>query len=315
VYEKVLIATDFSKYAEKIIDCVGEIPGIKEVILLHVLAKDPLARVWSPGDEIKKAKTDMEAYAFRYRKILQEADLSVKVRAEIAEETPEYAVIERVAKEEKVSLIIMGARGRSIWQGLLLGSVSSGVLRYGEKDLLIMRYKTLDEVDKGEMGKFCSRMFGKVLVPTDFSSAGNAAIEKIRDAKLTNNVLLLSVVAKGENQSQVDVALKNAQEKLEDMKADLAMSGIFAKTIGVSAASGGAKTYGSGGMVKVETTPLATVGGVVDRILSVAEIENVSLIAMSSHGKDWLDEAVIGSVASDVARMGPRPVLIVRSKR
>jgi nucleotide-binding universal stress UspA family protein len=31
----------------------------------------------------------------------------------------------------------MGARGRSIWKGLLLGSVSSGVLRYGDKDLLI----------------------------------------------------------------------------------------------------------------------------------------------------------------------------------
>jgi hypothetical protein len=60
-----LIATDFSKYAEKIIDCVGEIPGIKEVVLLHVLAKDPLSRVWSPGDEIKQAKTKMEAYALR----------------------------------------------------------------------------------------------------------------------------------------------------------------------------------------------------------------------------------------------------------
>ncbi|NTV28046.1 MAG: universal stress protein [Methanothrix sp.] len=52
-----------------------------------------------------------------------------------------------------------------------------------------------------------------------------------------------------------------------------------------------------------------------ERILSLAETEDVSLIAMGSHGKGWLDEANIGSVVSDVARMGLRPVLVVRSKK
>ncbi len=307
MYEKILIATDFSKYAEKLVDCAGEIPGVKEVVLLHVLFKDPLARVWSPGDEIKQAANKMEVY----KKALQDVNLSVKVRAEIAEETPEHAVIERVAREENVSLVVMGARGRSIWQGLLLGSVSSGVLRYGDKDLLIMRHK----IDKVEMGKFCSHIFEKVMAPTDFSSAGNAAIEMIKESKLTNNVLLLNVVAKGENQLQVDAALGKAENNLEEIKADLAKTGINAKAIAVSASAGEPRTYGSGGMVKVETTPFASVGGVADRILSIAENENVSLIAMGSHGKGWLAEATIGSVASDVARMGQRPVLIVRSKK
>ena len=145
----------------------------------------------------------------------------------------------------------MGARGRSMWQGLLLGSVSSGVLRYGDKDLLIMRYKTLDEENE-ELGKFCSRIFERVLAPTDFSPAGNAAIERIKEAKLTNNVLLLNVVAKGEKQSQLDASLKIAHEKLEEMKADLAAAGISARTFAVSAAAEEQRTYGSGGMVKVE---------------------------------------------------------------
>jgi len=60
---------------------------------------------------------------------------------------------------------------------------------------------------------------------------------------------------------------------------------------------------------------MAAVGGVVDRILSVAETEEASLIALGSHGKGWLDEVSIGSVVSDVARMGQRPVLVVRSKK
>jgi nucleotide-binding universal stress UspA family protein len=310
MYEKILIATDFSRHAEKLVECVGEIPGVKEVVLLHVLEKDPLARVWSPGDDLKQAEKQLEAP----KKILEEANLKVKVRAEIAEEIPEYVVIKHVAHEENVSLVVMGARGRSMWQGLLLGSVSSGVLRYGGKDLLIMRYKTLDEEGK-ELGKFCARIFDRVLAPTDFSKAGNAAIEKIKEAKLAKDVLLLNVVAKGEKQSQLDASIKIAHEKLDEMKADLAAAGISVRTFAVSAAAEEPRTYGSGGMVKVGPTHMATVGGVVDKILSVAEIEEASLIALGSHGKGWIDEVTIGSVASDVARMGQRPVLVVRSKR
>jgi nucleotide-binding universal stress UspA family protein len=311
MYEKILLATDFSKYSEKISSCLVEIPGIKEVVLLHVLSKDPLARVWSPGDDIKKAEKQMDAT----KKALKNANVSVKVRVEIAEEIPEHTVIKRVAKEEDVSLVVMGARGRSIWQGLLLGSVSSGYLRYGDRDLLIMRYKTIGEADKEKLDKFCSKMFERILAPTDFSKAGNAAIERIKDMKLTNDVLLLNVVARGESQSQVDNALEDSRKLLDAMKADLEKSGIKAKTMAISTVAEEPRTYGSGGMVKVETTPLASLGGIVERILSVAEIENASLIALGSHGKGWLDEATIGSVASDVARMGQRPVLIVRSKK
>jgi nucleotide-binding universal stress UspA family protein len=311
MYEKILVATDFSKYAEKITECIGEIPGLKEVVLLHVLSKDPLARVWSPGDEIKKAEEKMEIT----KKALQDANLSVLVRAEIAEGTPEYQVIRRVATEENVSLVVMGARGRSIWQGLFLGSVSSGYLRHGDRDLLIMRYKTLGSADKEWIDRFCSHMFEKVLTPTDFSEAGNAAIERIKEDKLTGNVLLLNVVATGENRAQMELAMKGSREKLEAMKADLEKLGIAAKTRAVSAIKEEARTYGTGGMARVSTAPFASIGGVVNEILDVAENEDVSLIALGSHGKGWLDEAAIGSVASDVARMGPRPVLIVRSKK
>ncbi|HNX40524.1 MAG TPA: universal stress protein [Methanothrix sp.] len=304
MFEKILIATDFSNHAEKIIDCVGEIPAVKEVVLLHVIAKDPLARTWSPGDDLKRATEQMEAPA----KQLKESGLSVKVRAEIAEETPEHVVISRVAREEDVSLVVMGARGRSIWEGLVLGSVSSGYLRYGDRDLLIMRYKK-------DMGRFCSLIFEKVLAPTDFSLAGNAAIERIKQTGLAKNLVLLNVVARGEDASRVEEAISAAKSRLDEMASDLKGSGIDAKTVAVSTLGQGARTYGSGGMVKVEATPLATVGGVVDKILTVAEMENASLIALGSHGKGWIDEATIGSVAQDAARMGPRPVLIVRSRK
>ena len=37
MFERVLHATDFSVYAQKIMECLGELPGIKEIIVLHVI--------------------------------------------------------------------------------------------------------------------------------------------------------------------------------------------------------------------------------------------------------------------------------------
>ena len=45
MYEKVLVPADFSKHTNPVLECVGEIPKVKEVVLLHIVAGDPLARV------------------------------------------------------------------------------------------------------------------------------------------------------------------------------------------------------------------------------------------------------------------------------
>ena len=37
MFEKVLFPTDFSGYAQKTFECIGEIPGVKEVVLQHVV--------------------------------------------------------------------------------------------------------------------------------------------------------------------------------------------------------------------------------------------------------------------------------------
>ena len=60
MFEKVLIATDFSKHAKKVIECIGEMPGLKEVLLLNVISRDPLARVWDPVSEIKDIEKKLE---------------------------------------------------------------------------------------------------------------------------------------------------------------------------------------------------------------------------------------------------------------
>jgi nucleotide-binding universal stress UspA family protein len=56
-------------------------------------------------------------------------------------------------------------------------------------------------------------------------------------------------------------------------------------------------------------------GFAAETILSAAERLDVDLIALGSHGRSGFSRALLGSVAEEVTRHSPRPVLIVRSQR
>ena len=202
------------------------------------------------------------------KKPLEDGGLKVKVMAVSTGENEEYRAIQKVAEEENVSLIVMGARGRSILRGLLLGSVSTGVLRYGTRDLLIMRYKSLEDE---KLVKFCPYLFSDVLLPTDFSEAGMAAINRVKNYKLANKVQLINVVAKGESAQEVEARVKDAQMKLDAIRDDLAKAGITATAEVLTAEAGEPRTYGTGGMATVHTTPFVDVGGEADKIISTSE--------------------------------------------
>jgi nucleotide-binding universal stress UspA family protein len=107
MFEKVLFPTDFSKYSQKVLECVKELPGVNEVVLLHVIGPaDPLARVWNPGGRIDESKANLTEQS----KILSSRGFSVKTRTEAIMEGDISRVIQKVADEEKSSVIVMGAR-------------------------------------------------------------------------------------------------------------------------------------------------------------------------------------------------------------
>ena len=42
MFKKVLVATDFSRHAERTLECIGEIPGMEEIVLVHVIHPSPV---------------------------------------------------------------------------------------------------------------------------------------------------------------------------------------------------------------------------------------------------------------------------------
>ena len=57
------------------------------------------------------------------------------------------------------------------------------------------------------------------------------------------------------------------------------------------------------------------VGPVAESIIDYAEVNDVDLIAMCTHGRTGLARWALGSVADRVLRAGDKPILLVRARR
>ncbi len=283
MFEKVLIPTDFSKHARKVIECVGEIPGVKEIVLLSVISRSVITRVWDPVAELK----EVEKKLTEEKKIIAAPGIDVKIRAVSVLEGEVARVIQKVAEEEKVSLVAMGARGKSRIESVFLGSVFRGVLRFGDTHLLVMLYKVLENVN---LEKHCARILAKVLFPTDFSQPAEVALSFFKNIQGIGELILLNVVSTGETDEEIDANVAAATQKVNEIARELSKGGL-------------------------KVTPKVIVGHPVEEIRSLAEKEDVSLIAICSQGAVAIKKGRIRSTAYDVANSATRPVLILRRSK
>ena len=283
MFEKVLIPTDFSKHAEKVIECVGGIPGAKEVLILNVVVRPAITRFWDPVAEVKAAEERLT----EVKSAVKVPGVNVKVKAVTVLEGDVASAVQRVAEDEKVTLVAMGARGKSLIRSVLLGSASRNVLRYGNTHLLIMRYRDLEGADLREN---CKEIFAKVLFPTDFSQPAEAALSFLKGLPGMGELLLLNVVSKGETDEEIEANIAKAKQKINEISSELSKEGMNVKS-------------------------QVAVGNPVEVIRYEAEMQDVSLIAMSSQGAVAIKKGRIGSTAYDVANSASRPVLILRRSK
>jgi nucleotide-binding universal stress UspA family protein len=285
LFERLLVPTDFSKYSQKVLECVSELPGAKEVVLLHVIGPaDPLARVWDPGARIEEARAKLS----EQKNLLEGRGLKVEVKSETLMEGEIFRAIEKTAEEMQIPLIVMGARGKGLVEGILLGNVAKSLLRYGNTDLLLLRYAMLEGRKGPALDKFCSHPFSKVLCPTDFSRPATEVMAFLKGVAGIREILLQHVIYCGETWKEIDASREGALRELNAISKEIEASGP-------------------------KVSVHVSVGNPVEEICDLASKEDVSLIVMSSHGKGWLEQLTVGSTTYEVAKNADRPVLVVRA--
>ena len=102
--------------------------GVNDIVVLHVREKHGQSDTDSEAtvsDHMQRIRSELEFFGFNVSSI-------------IADGSP-AAAIERVAREQDVSLIVIGSHGRSAAEDVLLGSVSDAVICRHTKPVLVVR--------------------------------------------------------------------------------------------------------------------------------------------------------------------------------
>lgn len=293
---RVLFATDLSAYAGAVVDCLGGLRhfGVREVVLLHVVDQALGYVEGAAGfDLIGQLKADARRGLAEVSGRLEERGFTVRTRLEVGVPAREIA---RVAEEEDASLIVVGALGRTLLGGALLGSVAERVLHLAQRPVLIERPRVLAELGSAECRRRGEQTFARVLLPTDFSPPSAVAarfVAGLRDAGL-QEVVVLHVLEEGgprgwRRPRSAGRIPRGAEVRLQEMVSALVGQGVRARG-------------------RLER------GAPADTIIRVAGEENVGSIVMGSRGRGMVAELLLGSVAERVARRSEGPVVIVPAR-
>lgn len=139
-FKKVVIAHDLSKYADEAFDFSLKLlkPFKPNITILHVEETIDLPVVTNIKDVIsERYREEKEKYLGKLRDKAKEQGFDTQVKK--IEGTPAQAILDYLRSDKDVDLLVMGSRGLSALQRVLLGSTSSEVLRKAEIPILIHR--------------------------------------------------------------------------------------------------------------------------------------------------------------------------------
>jgi len=145
-------------------------------------------------------------------------------------------------------------------------------------------------------------VYGKILVPLDGSKRAEMIRPHVRElaCRFQATVILIMVVehiySDGIGQTYITISEKAFNAKLRENELYLDKIASKFRDKGITC-----KT-------------LVVHGSVVEKIIEAANVEDVDLIAMTSHGWGGLARIFYGSVAAGILNRVDRPLFIVRSR-
>lgn len=289
MFTRILVPIDFSAPSDAALAYARRLAGTRDTALhlLHVagatflraVTADPRDRDTAVLNRLDTLLSDEDRRRFRVLAAVEHSD-------EPADE------IVRYARLEGIDLIVMGTHGHTGVAHILLGSVAEKVVRVAPCPVLTLRPAPAS-IGATQLGPT------RILAPTDFSPPSDRALEYARrlaaqyGAALHVLHVLDDVVDAASFGSEVFVPdspevraarLKEAQDKL-------------------------AHRRGSGDHERPHATTEVVVGSSARTISRYAADNNFDLIVMGTHGRTGIAHLVMGSVAEQVVRTAPCPVL------
>jgi nucleotide-binding universal stress UspA family protein/GNAT superfamily N-acetyltransferase len=274
VFEKILFPTDFSEWAEETGKRLPEIPGAREVIIVHVIESGEGGSTFVyPKEPSLSPREYAQARLAPLEKHLKSSGFTVSIRVVEPQQNIADTIL-TISKDEKVSLIVMAARKKGFLGNILLGSVSKAVLVKSPVHVMITQFPAEAEM--------LPPLTSRLLLPVDLSRPSRAAISIVSEMSEIRDAIVLHVFPQ-QHKGEFD----RVDESLQRMVGTLQQKGVKARRI-------------------------IRYGNASEEICRVGELEQVSLIVLSRFGQtDYIKNILIGSTSAAVVRCAHRPVLIL----
>jgi nucleotide-binding universal stress UspA family protein len=285
IFDRVVMATDLSPAWDQIVDCGGELLklGCSGVILTYVITPNFFG---GPGESLPPPATSRLA---EQRRILESKGLQVIIETPIG--LPGRS-LNGAAQKYGASLIIIGSHGKSRWREGVLGTFSGAVLHNVQFPLLVLPVRVTDGREPSCLWH-CHELLENLLFPTDFSQTAAEAM-----------CYLELLASRGVNRVTLLHALMTAPGKPGEPRGAAEARAVARNFLDLLQGR-----LEAAGVPEVQTH--LAVGHPVSVILEVLKTADISLIVLGTQGKGFIAEISLGSVAHNISRFAPCPLLLI----
>ncbi|MEW6163135.1 MAG: universal stress protein [Nitrospirota bacterium] len=280
-YKKILVAVDGSESSKNALRQAIKLANSEESWITVVTVIPPYEgdlALTAVGNIREAMREPCERALLEAREIAKAERTLIKT---VCEEGEIHERIVDLADAENCDLIVMGRKGRSQVERVLIGSVTARVIGYSQRDVLVVPGGTA-------LG------WKNIFLNTDGSKYSEAATDKaINFAKsYGGNLMVVSVVDVTEEfmaraPGLVEEMVKKARGFVKDVKKKAEASNINAITF-----------VREGEAYRV--------------ITNLAREHKADVIVIGSHGRTGLKRLLMGSVTEKVIGYAPCPVLVVK---
>jgi nucleotide-binding universal stress UspA family protein len=273
--DTILVATDFSPTAEIGLSWAVALGALHEArlhlvhgLLLPVHMTDFIPAPPDTGQEIRRAALDrLDETAQQVR------DAGIDVTSDLLLGIPSQSILE-ASSDEDADLVIIGTRGLSGVEHLLLGSTAERVVQRARCPVLSVHPGDAVETPEAR----------SILVPTDFSKDADRAIHTALGLLRKQPTAYGTVPTSWDYFKDVEGA---ATDRIEEIAESFREEGLSVDT-------------------------RTAEGYPPEVIVKVAEEIGCDMIAMGTHGRTGLAHLLLGSTAERVVQHAGCPVLTVR---
>ncbi|MEA5469709.1 universal stress protein [Spirulina sp. 06S082] len=292
MFQHCLICTDFSDGLHRLIGFVPSLAagGLKRIVFCHsvpVREEGSIPKI--DKDKIKEAEAQLAPCL-----IGLPPDVEVKIEVPVGRPMD---TIPKLVEEYGIDVVFTGMSTKNTLQETLFGSTTQEMAKVTEIPLMILRPQLISTYTREELALRCQHLWRYLLIPYNDGKTAKYLIEEVKKYVSKNlptapqKCMLLWVTSEGVRRSVPEnYQIEEAQNKLEEVKADLETVGLEVNT-------------------EVRT------GNPLHELLDAALTFDISAIATSHLSRSALLEFTAPSFANEILRHSWFPILFFSPKK